>query len=389
MTRLSALDLATYALPPEVLSEVQSPALVVYLGHVRANVARVLRDVGDPARWRVHVKTSKIPRVWAELPRAGLRRFKCATTREAQHLGAVLDEAGVEGDVLVAYPLREPSLSRLSAIAAAHPRHRWSVLCEDPDLVAAIPPDLGVFVDLDPGMCRTGIPTSDRGEITAVCAGAGTRLRGLHYYDGHLHDGTLEERGARARDGYDDLIALLQELRAAGHALSEVVTSGTPVYRRALEYGPLAEIEDVEHTVSPGTVVYHDWCTEQQNPDLDLTPAAVVLARIVSWPGRGVVTCDAGSKAIAAEAGDPCAYAVGHPELRGRVPNEEHLPFDVLSGERPARGTPLYLVPQHVCPTVNLAEHALLVEEDGSVEVADVSARAHDLGLGLPPTPRR
>jgi len=38
------------------------------------------------------------------------------------------------------------------------------------------------------------------------------------------------------------------------------------------------------------------------------------------------------------------------------------------------------LIPRHVCPTVNLAEEAWLVDDDGYT-VAAVTARAHDLTL--------
>ena len=58
------------------------------------------------------------------------------------------------------------------------------------------------------------------------------------------------------------------------------------------------------------------------------------------------------------------------------------LPFTVLEGPRPARGTPLLLVPAHVCPTVNLAEQAVLIEHGEIQQVVDVTARAHDLWPG-------
>ena len=81
---------------------------------------------------------------------------------------------------------------------------------------------------------------------------------------------------------------------------------------------------------------------------------------------------------MAAEAGDPIARVIGHPELEAETPSEEHLPLRVTSGERPARGTILSLAPYHVCPTVNLAEEALWLE-DGEARVVRVTARAHEL----------
>jgi D-serine deaminase-like pyridoxal phosphate-dependent protein len=70
---------------------------------------------------------------------------------------------------------------------------------------------------------------------------------------------------------------------------------------------------------------------------------------------------------------------LGRPELVAGHPSEEHLPLDVTSGAAPARGTALHLVPRHVCPTVNLAEQAVLIERGRIVDIVDVAGRAHDL----------
>lgn len=378
-SRFGGLQEADYALPPEVLARTPSPALVVHLGRVRENVRRVIAACGSADRWRPHVKTTKIAEVWAELVRSGVRRFKCATTREAQVLLEVLEQESVRGDVLLAYPLIGPSLERLGQLADHHTRQRVSVLCEDPAALASIPSSLGVFIDVDPGMNRTGVPAAEEGTILAIAAAAAERFRGVHFYDGHLHGADEDARRREIQAGYTRLLELITALTAAGQQPEEAITSGTPAFLHALDDARLAALEGTHHTVSPGTVVYHDLRSEQENSQLDLTPAAVVLTRVVSHPGGGFATCDAGSKALAAEAGDPVAYAIGHPELVATPPNEEHLPFAVTSGARPARGTVLYLVPMHVCPTVNLAEEALLVDGD-DIRIVDVVARAHEIG---------
>ena len=38
------------------------------------------------------------------------------------------------------------------------------------------------------------------------------------------------------------------------------------------------------------------------------------------------------------------------------------------------------MVPKHVCPTVNLAEKALLLEGNKILRIVDVKARAHEVG---------
>ena len=62
-----------------------------------------------------------------------------------------------------------------------------------------------------------------------------------------------------------------------------------------------------------------------------------------------------------------------------RKASEEHLPVECASI---AKGDVLYLVPKHICPTVNLADTALWVEDkDAGVACwrVNVHARAHPL----------
>jgi len=375
----AGLDPGRYALAEEALERVLSPTLVIHLDLVRANLRRMLAHVGTPARWRPHVKTTKTPEIFAELLAAGVRHFKCATLREARVL---LETAGsTEIDLLVAYPLLGPALDPLGRLAAAHPAARLSILVEAHETLARLPEGVDVFLDLDPGMRRTGIPVGDRDAILALARAAGPRFRGLHHYEGHLH-GALDERRARCFACYRALLALAAALESEGGLPpGELITSGTPAFLHALAF-PELESCAWTHRVSPGTVVLHDLRSEEENPGLGLVPAAVVLSRVVSRPARDVVTSDAGSKSIAAEAGDPCAVALGHPELVALSPSEEHLPWRVTAGAAPERGTPLMLVPRHVCPTVNLAEEALLVEEGRVLRTAPVRARAHDVLAG-------
>ena len=110
-----------YSLPDSAIDKLLSPAMIVHLPQVRANLRRVLNLVGnDPTRWRPHLKTTKLPEVWAELPKHGIRSFKCATTREAEVLLKTMQSSG-EADLLVSYPHTGANLKRLGVIASAHP----------------------------------------------------------------------------------------------------------------------------------------------------------------------------------------------------------------------------------------------------------------------------
>jgi D-serine deaminase-like pyridoxal phosphate-dependent protein len=375
-------NLQDYVIPETALGKTLTPALVIFLDHVRHNLKVMLGLVGgEPDRWRPHIKTAKVPRVYQELVRSGVRNFKCATTREAFCMLRVLDVEAVQGaDLLVAYPLRAPALGRAHELAKRHPATRLSVLCESPGDVESVPETLGIFVDINPEMNRTGVPMADVDTIRSIARAAGQRFRGLHFYDGHVRDTDPEARRQQTEPLYETLLEIFAAVKADGVAVPELITSGTPSFGIALSFAGFRELPaGTRHRVSPGTVVYHDTFSAECLPDLDLRPAALVLSRVISHPEQGMVTADAGSKSIAAEAGQPCCLVVGHPELIAQRPSEEHLPFVVGSGTMPDRGTPLLLVPKHVCPTVNLAEEALLMTAGSEPRVVPVSARAHEL----------
>jgi D-serine deaminase-like pyridoxal phosphate-dependent protein len=378
MPRIAELDPADFLPPREVLDGLLTPCLLVHMDRARSNIARILDLLGnDPNRWRPHTKTTKIPAVWDLLLDAGIRNFKCATTREADILGQTISAANtLDGDILIAYPHVGPALRELGHIADRHPAIRYSVLVEDPDLIPSIPNSLDLFIDLNPGMNRTGVPLSEPDRIQALATTAGPRLRGLHYYDGHQHDLDQAARARAIHSGYAELLTLHADLERAGHRITELITSGTPALLQATTFAPFQELKHTTHRVSPGTVVFHDQRSEEENPSLDLLPAALVLTRVISHPTPNLATCDAGSKAVAAEAGDPIAAILGHPDYLATTPNEEHLPIQV-PGELPPRGTELLLVPRHICPTVNLATEAVLLENCELVDIVPVAARAH------------
>jgi D-serine deaminase-like pyridoxal phosphate-dependent protein len=73
---------------------------------------------------------------------------------------------------------------------------------------------------------------------------------------------------------------------------------------------------------------------------------------------------------------------VGHPELTPLSPSEEHLPMAVEGGAAgPRVEEALYLLPRHVCPTVNNFDCALLVQNGEIESLEKVSARGREAPL--------
>lgn len=360
---------------------VLTPALVIDRDRVQHNIATTLDLLGgDRNRWRPHVKTAKLGYVMRMLADAGVRQFKCATSLEL----SVACQAGAH-DVLVAYPLVGANAARVRQIADQQPNVAVSVLVENESQVAQWRGSTAsLFVDVNPGMNRTGVPDDQTDAIAGlaqfiVSSDWGPRFRGLHYYDGHLSKFAMAERCRHAHLGYERLMQTVDALTRLGIAVPEVVTAGTPAFPCSLSFPRFSSAPFV-HRVSPGTVVYCDSTSlAQLPPEYGYLPAAVIMTRVVSHPAAGMITCDAGHKAVSADAGVPTCVVLGYPGLEPLAPSEEHLPMRVAGGAPvPAIGELLFLVPRHVCPTVNNFNDAVIVSGEKMIAVEPVSARGRE-----------
>jgi D-serine deaminase-like pyridoxal phosphate-dependent protein len=364
------------------IEDVLTPALVIYPEVIASNIDQTLKLLGgDANRWRVHIKTAKLGFTLRMLLDRGIPNFKCATTLEL----LVACQSGA-ADVLLAYPVLGANARRAREIAQQFPEVRISVLAENEEQVRQWRgSQVGVFLDINPGMNRTGIEQSGNDKIVALAraiADAGLEFRGLHYYDGQYGGVPEGERTSAAHRGYDRLLEIVSELERSGINVPEVITSGTPTFPCSLSYGGFRRGKFL-HRVSPGTVVYCDASSLEQLPkEYGYRPAALVVTRVVSFPRAGIITCDAGHKAVSADAGVPTCVVVGHPELTPLSPSEEHLPLAVKVGATgPHLGEALYLIPRHVCPTVNNFDCALLVRNGEVESVESVSARGREAPL--------
>ncbi|MEM8711569.1 MAG: alanine racemase [Planctomycetota bacterium] len=360
--------------PPLDPDRLRTPALVIDLATARRNIAATLAEAASTARWRPHVKTAKVPEVMALYLEAGLRRFKCATLREAEELMRCGGSALAPEDILVAHHLHGPALEALADVAARFPTCRWSTLVESSEQVERVPNSVDVFIDVDLGMNRTGLDVARLDDAVEIARRAGPRFRGLHAYDGHRHEADRVERESLAHAGYRRVLNAASVLEAAGAPAREVITCGTPAYPAGLSF---QDWNVGSHSISPGTVVYHDLRSQSQLAPREVEFAATVWTRVASLPSDDLFTVDAGSKAIEAASPNMIARIIELPGARALRQSEEHTVFQIDKGERPARGTLLRLVPGHVCPTVNLASRCVLTEEDRFLGEVAVTARGH------------
>ena len=367
-------------LPRELLT----PALAIYPDAIRQNVRAALALFGgDARRWRPHLKTVKAAFAMRLMVELGVTQAKCATLLE-------LETACASGfrDVVLSMSLVGPAVDRLLAIAAAHPAVKMAALVEAAEHVAQWQgTGFSLFIDVNPGMNRTGLDQEKTAEIVARARQireAGCTFAGLHYYDGHISDDDLEQRCNVAHDGYRKLIGVVDALEADGLSVAEVITAGTLTFPCALSFEGF-QGRSFRHTCSPGTIVYNDTASLSKLPEsYGFRPAAVVLSRVISRPASTVVTLDAGHKAVSVDSGVPSCLVLELPDAVPMKPSEEHLPVDLsYEAAAPAIGTLLHLVPKHVCTTVNNFNHCVVIENGEVVRVENISARGRHAPMQL------
>ena len=368
----------------ELPSTLLTPALAIYPEAIRQNVRATLALVGgDARRWRPHLKTVKAAFAMRLMVELGVTQAKCATLLEAETAIA----SGFR-DLVLAMSLVGPAVERAVDLAANHPEVTIAALVESPEHVAAWR-DSGfrLLIDVNPGMDRTGIEQDQVPGVVALARGildAGCTFAGLHYYDGHIGDEDMDLRCTRAHDGYGKLMILVHALQDAGLAVPEVITAGTMTFPCSLSFAPFRG-GSFHHSISPGTVVYCDLPTLAKLPETyGYRPAAVVLSRVLSRPARGLMTLDAGHKAVSVDSGVPSGLILEMPDATPLKPSEEHLPVDVSSAAASvAVGTLLHLVPRHVCTTVNNFNHCIVIENGRVTGVETITARGRHAPLPM------
>jgi D-serine deaminase-like pyridoxal phosphate-dependent protein len=346
-------DISTYNI--HNISELHSPSLIVYPNIVAHNIALAIAMVGGAAsRLRPHIKTHKSSKVIALCQQQGISKYKAATIAEAE----LLAQCNAT-DVLLAYQPVGNTLLRYFALLELYPNTRFSCLVDNPHTVLEVNniakkegKVAHVFIDLNTGQNRTGIAQHASLELaTYIFSQKNISLVGLHHYDGHLHQASLEQRHSQAALCWQKTEQIIQKLGQLGHQTLEATAGGSPTF----SYHCL----NPQVTCSPGTFVYWDYGYGSKYTEQKFKPAAMLLTRIVSKPTQQYLCLDLGHKAIAAE--NPLDQRVYFPALPHATvvgQSEEHLVLNVGDSSSYQLGAELLAMPYHICPTVALHQQA-------------------------------
>ena len=329
-----------------------TPCLMLDLDALERNIARM----ADFAKTRglalrPHAKTHKSRAIADLQAKAGAVGICCATLHEAEQL------AGAAPSILLTSPVvTVDKFARIAAlvgdgidlaVVADHPGI-------PPALAAALPQGgrLCVLVDIDPGAGRTGVATpADAVAVARAIAGeSGLIYGGIQYYCGsEQHIVGLAERRATIAARNAKLAKAIAALDAVGLMPPVVTGGGTGTHGIDADAGLLTELQC-------GSYIFmdQDYGACELSGAAPFEQALSLHATVVSANHPGFVTLDAGTKAMATDAGEPRVLK-GAPAASGfRFKGDEFGRLDLPADSALAIGDRVVLMPSHCDPTVNL-----------------------------------
>jgi D-serine deaminase-like pyridoxal phosphate-dependent protein len=353
-----------------------TPSLVIDLATVERNVAWLADYAGGSGLGvRPHTKTHKSLAMASLQIRAGAAGLTVAKVGEAEVM------ASASSDLLVAYPAVDGYRCRhLADLARAGATVRVAVDSAEgidalADAARASDVRIGVLVDLDVGFHRTGAgsPAESLHLARHAARRDSLRLDGLLFYPGHVWSAADQQAEELSR--IDALLAESIDLWArSGHEAPIVSGGSTPTAYRS-------HLVTRQTEIRPGTYIYNDMNTVRAGFCSLEDCAATIVCTVVSTSVAGKAVIDAGTKTLtsdrnikAPESGH--GHVVEYPSAALVRLSEEHGELDTTGCERsPKVGERVTVIPNHICPCVNLQDSVWLRHLDGTLESLRVDAR--------------
>ena len=353
--------------------KIKSPSLLAYPERIKYNADLMCRISGNKNRLRPHIKTHKTSEIVDLQIRMGIHKFKCATTKEAE----LLAKCG-STDVLLAMQPVATEIDSFFRLQSEYPKTNFSTVFDNQKTLEELThrakiksTRIALWIDINNGMNRTGISPGNEAELLYKQAYQENSidLRGIHVYDGHIHNEDLSERTARCNADFKAVEKLKENLESSGFPVPHLVAGGTPTF-------PIhKERENVE--LSPGTPLLWDQGYSQKYSDLEFKHAAVLFTRVISKPYENLICLDLGHKSVASEMPLPRVHFLGDHNLVQVSQSEEHLVVKCIDPDQYPIGSELYALPIHICPTVTKYHSLITVANHKKTGEWTIDARDH------------
>ena len=354
--------------------ELDTPVAIIDLSIMEKNIS----DMADFARnagvqLRPHIKTHKVPEITSKQLEAGASGITCAKIGEAEVMSIVASDIFI-ANLIVGNDKIQRLLNlseKLEKISVAID----SVEVAEPLSEAAKGAKIPVLIKIDTGLKRTGVPYGLPALNLArkLDKMKGLKLIGIYTHEGHVY-GAPDYEGVKniGLESGQMMADTADMLRKSGFNIEVVSVGATPSAEVTCTVPGITETR-------PGTYVFDDYFQMRLGAAYEDDCALTILATVISVPEPNRAVIDAGTKSLMSEkAKDFGVYGLvkGMPYISLIRAYEEHgvLQVDPPKG-RLKVGDKVEIIPNHVCPVVNLFDE-LVGLRNGVVETTwKVAAR--------------
>ena len=357
--------------------KLQTPTLVIDLDAMERNIARMAEHARKRAiALRPHAKTHKSAEIARRQIAAGALGICCAKLGEAEALA----DGGIDSILITSPVVTEGGIGRLMALNAR--MRELIAVCDSAEIAASLDGAAGasgkslrVFVDIDPGLGRTGIRPERAAALVERVAGArNLEFAGLQCYAGQVqHMESPNQRRDASLSALAELAGLRDGLAAKGLAPGILSGGGTGTFDIDPDARVLSELQ-------AGSYVFMDrqyndvWTKPGDRPPFETS--LYVQTTVISANRTGMVTTDAGLKAFATDDGVP---VIAHGAPSGAAyfffGDEQGGILYPQDARKLTQGDQIACVVPHCDPTVNLYDRYHVVRGDTLEALWPVDAR--------------
>ena len=350
-----------------LFNELDTPSLIIDVRQAEKNIMEMQKRADRlGVNLRPHTKTHKMPFFAKKQVEAGACGIAVAKIGEAE----VMAKSGIT-DILIANEI--VGIQKYRRLLGLHERitvrsgvDNTFQIDQIEEVFAQSEKPYEVLIELEVGEQRSGVETDQ--DLVKLVEYIKTKehvvLKGIFSHEGHCYKAPDRETcKALAEESYRRTLQAAALVRGCGVEIDIVSIGATP---SIMNGGFMEGITELRL----GTYIFMDMGQSRAVGDYSGC-AASVLATVISKPTDTRVVLDTGAKALVPQnrSGGICATG-GYGCVKGNESvvicnmfDEHGLIENREFHDRTVLGEKLEIIPRHICPTVNLYDEAVLVDQ--------------------------
>lgn len=358
-------------------SSIDTPQLIVSEEILQRNIAEMASFARSiKVQLRPHIKTHKSLEIARLQIAAGAIGITCAKVGEAE---VMVNQGGID-DVLLAYPI--VGALKYDRIVALMEKARIAVAVDSTEAIKTIAQAMtrherciDIYLEVNTGQNRSGVMWGEESVAFAqqIDKHPNLRLAGIMTHEGHVGFVGVDQIATEAQAAGEKMVQTAEMIRSQGIELPTISVGSTPAARLTPTVPGITEMR-------PGTYVFNDNSLFRFGEQWGVEDcAARFVATVVSRAADDRCVIDAGSKTLGldpSKSHEGHGFIVGHPDVIITKLSEEHGVCQLPAGEEGFNvGDTVEVIPNHICPTINLMDQMAVVRDGKVIDYWKVAAR--------------